>query len=41
MGELTPLPQPEVLGRNGTYLVFHKLHTRLAVYPPVPPCQGN
>ena len=32
MGELTPLPQPEVLGRNGTYLVFRKLHTRVAAY---------
>jgi hypothetical protein len=27
MGELTPLPQPEVLGRNGTYLVFHSVRT--------------
>ena len=32
MGELPPMPQPEVLGRNGTYLVFRKLHTRVAAY---------
>lgn len=32
MGELAPLPQPEVLGRNGTYLVFRKLHTRVAAF---------
>ena len=27
-----PMPQPEVLGRNGTYVVFRKLHTRVAAY---------
>ena len=31
-GELPPMPTPEVLGRNGTYLVFRKLHTRVAAY---------
>src|SRR4051794_21570745 len=31
-GELPPMPIPEVLGRNGTYVVFRKLHTRVAAY---------
>jgi Dyp-type peroxidase family len=31
-GELPPAPTPEVLGRNGTYIVFRKLHTRVAAY---------
>jgi Dyp-type peroxidase family len=31
-GELPPMPYPEVLGRNGTYIVFRKLHTRVAAY---------
>jgi Dyp-type peroxidase family len=31
-GELPPMPTPEVLGRNGTYLVFRKLHTNVAAY---------
>jgi Dyp-type peroxidase family len=31
-GDLPPMPQPEVLGRNGTYVVFRKLHTRVAAY---------
>jgi len=31
-GELPPMPQPEVLGRNGTYVVFRKLHTRVAAF---------
>jgi Dyp-type peroxidase family len=31
-GGLAPMPSPEVLGRNGTYLVFRKLHTRVAAY---------
>ena len=26
------MPTPAVLGRNGTYLVFRKLHTRVAAY---------
>src|SRR6058998_1296491 len=32
MGSLPPMPTPEVLGRNGTYIVFRKLHTRVAAY---------
>ena len=31
-GELPPMPSPEVLGRNGTYVVFRKLHTKVAAY---------
>ena len=31
-GGLPPMPVPEVLGRNGTYVVFRKLHTRVAAY---------
>jgi Dyp-type peroxidase family len=31
-GELPPMPTPEALGRNGTYVVFRKLHTRVAAY---------
>src|SRR3954469_12881516 len=31
-GELPPMPTPEVLGRNGTYVVFRKLHTNVAAY---------
>lgn len=31
-GSLPPAPTPDVLGRNGTYLVFRKLHTRVAAY---------
>ena len=31
-GSLPPMPEPEVLGRNGTYVVFRKLHTRVAAY---------
>jgi Dyp-type peroxidase family len=31
-GSVSPMPAPEVLGRNGTYLVFRKLHTRVAAY---------
>jgi Dyp-type peroxidase family len=27
-----PIPQPEILGRNGTYVVFRKLHQRVAVF---------
>ena len=29
---MTPLPAPEVLGRNGTYVVVRKLHTRVAAF---------
>jgi Dyp-type peroxidase family len=31
-GSLPPMPAPEVLGRNGTYIVFRKLRTRVAAY---------
>jgi Dyp-type peroxidase family len=31
-GALAPMPAPDVVGRNGTYLVFRKLHTRVAAY---------
>jgi deferrochelatase/peroxidase EfeB len=31
-GSLPPMPVPDVLGRNGTYVVFRKLHTRVAAY---------
>jgi Dyp-type peroxidase family len=31
-GELPPMPTPDMLGRNGTYVVFRKLHTRVAAY---------
>src|SRR4051794_40260824 len=31
-GELPPMPTPDVLGRNGTYVVVRKLHTRVAAY---------
>jgi Dyp-type peroxidase family len=31
-GSLPLMPTPEILGRNGTYMVFRKLHTRVAAY---------
>ena len=31
-GGLPQMPRPEILGRNGTYMVFRKLHTRVAAY---------
>jgi deferrochelatase/peroxidase EfeB len=31
-GSLPPMPTPDLLGRNGTYIVFRKLHTRVAAY---------
>ena len=31
-GALPPMPVPETLGRNGTYIAFRKLHTRVAAY---------
>jgi Dyp-type peroxidase family len=31
-GDLLPPPQPDVLGRNGTFMVFRKLHTRVAAF---------
>ena len=32
VGNLPPMPEPEVLGRNGSYVVFRKLQTRVAEY---------
>jgi len=32
MGETPSTPQPEVLGRNGSYVVFRKLHQRVAEF---------
>jgi len=31
-GELPPMPTPDILGRNGTYVIFRKLHTKVAAY---------
>jgi Dyp-type peroxidase family len=31
-GALPAQPSPEILGRNGTYIAFRKLHTRVAAY---------
>jgi Dyp-type peroxidase family len=31
-GELTPMPEPEALGRNGTYIAMAKYHTRVAAF---------
>jgi len=31
-GGFPPLPRPELLGRNGTYAVFRKLHQRVATF---------
>ena len=36
MGGFPPMPQPEVLGRNGTYVVFRKLHQRVAAFRQLP-----
>jgi Dyp-type peroxidase family len=32
MAEAPMMPQPEVLGRNGSYVVFRKLHQRVAAF---------
>ena len=32
MGETPSIPQPEVLGRNGSYVVFRKLHQQVAAF---------
>ncbi len=32
MGGFPPMPRPEVLGRNGTYVAFRKLHQRVAAF---------
>jgi Dyp-type peroxidase family len=31
-GNLPPMPSPEVLGRNGTYMALRKLHTKVAAW---------
>ncbi|MFG1959864.1 Dyp-type peroxidase [Nonomuraea sp. NPDC049028] len=31
-GQVGPMPQPNVLGRNGTYVAFRKLHMRVAAF---------
>src|SRR5262249_38395996 len=31
-GNLPPMPAPDVLGRNGTFVVWRKLHTRVAAF---------
>ena len=32
MSASPPVPQPEVLGRNGSYVIFRKLHQRVAAF---------
>jgi Dyp-type peroxidase family len=32
MSEKPSIPQPDILGRNGTYVVFRKLHQRVAAF---------
>jgi Dyp-type peroxidase family len=32
MGDAPPVPQPEILGRNGSYVAFRKLHQRVAAF---------
>ena len=32
MGDVPAIPQPDVLGRNGSYVVFRKLHQRVAAF---------
>ena len=32
IGNLPPMPQPDVLGRNGTFVAWRKLHTRVAAF---------
>ena len=32
MSEAPQIPQPDVLGRNGSYVVFRKLHQRVAEF---------
>lgn len=32
INEYPPMPQPEILGRNGTYVAFRKLHQRVAAF---------
>ena len=35
------MPTPDVLGRNGTYVVFRKLHTKVAAYRRLPARPGG
>jgi Dyp-type peroxidase family len=32
MGGIAPIPKPDVLGRNGSYVAFRKLHQRVAAF---------
>jgi Dyp-type peroxidase family len=32
MGGFAPMPEPEILGRNGTYVAFRKLHQQVAAF---------
>jgi Dyp-type peroxidase family len=32
MGGISPAPEPDALGRNGTYVVFRKLHQKVALF---------
>jgi Dyp-type peroxidase family len=32
IGDASAVPQPEILGRNGSYVVFRKLHQRVAAF---------
>jgi len=32
LGQIAAMPQPEALGKNGTYVVFRKLHQRVAAF---------
>jgi len=32
MGGIPPMPKPDVLGRNGSYVAFRKLHQRVAAF---------
>jgi Dyp-type peroxidase family len=32
LGGTTPMPQPDVLGRNGTYVAFRQLHVHVAAF---------
>src|SRR5215831_7599426 len=32
MGDIPAIPQPDILGRNGSYVVFRKLHQRVAAF---------
>ncbi|GAA2418213.1 Dyp-type peroxidase [Nonomuraea africana] len=32
LGRVGPMPQPDILGRNGTYVAFRKLHMRVAAF---------